>query len=312
MTRLALASLLLLVACGDKTTDDTAPTDDTGGSGSGGDGEDPDGDGYTDDDCDPDDPDVHPGAVERCNGLDDDCDGAVHPGEVDADGDAALDCAACGAAGLWPPAADVSDRAGLDAAFAARFAADACPDYGDARTALFSSIDNEGGVVVDIYTGAEFDLGGQTPDWDVVNTEHAWPRSDGADVEPRECDLHHLFVADAAVNTRRGSYPFGTVVSVDWSDGGSSFGEDAAGQAVFEPRDAVKGDIARAILYFAWRYADDVDIDTQEGAARRALLQSWHAADPPTVEEQDRSLRIADIQGEANPFVVCPELVEAL
>ncbi len=45
---------------------------------------DPDGDGFGDSlDCGPDDPQVHPGADERCNGVDDDCDGEIDEDAVD-------------------------------------------------------------------------------------------------------------------------------------------------------------------------------------------------------------------------------------
>ena len=62
--------------------------------------DDVDGDGYCpgpapdpeDRDCDDTDPDVHPGAEERCNGLDDDCDGAVPDDEDDGDGDGERGC----------------------------------------------------------------------------------------------------------------------------------------------------------------------------------------------------------------------------
>ncbi len=55
-----------------------------GGGGGGGNGRDADGDGYrASDDCNDEEPSIFPGADERCNGLDDDCDGEVdEPGDV--------------------------------------------------------------------------------------------------------------------------------------------------------------------------------------------------------------------------------------
>jgi hypothetical protein len=47
-------------------------------------------------DCDDLNPNVHPGAAEVCDGVDNDCDGVLDPGDtVDADGDGAPDCVDC-------------------------------------------------------------------------------------------------------------------------------------------------------------------------------------------------------------------------
>ena len=81
-TRAPLAVLSLLAACagpaGPGTKSDTGsptPVDPTLDS---------DGDGVPDiDDCAPDNPAYHPGADERCNGIDDDCDGAVDEDPID-------------------------------------------------------------------------------------------------------------------------------------------------------------------------------------------------------------------------------------
>lgn len=52
-----------------------------------------DGDGYRNrEDCAPADPLVYPGALERCNGVDDDCDGTVMDETGDADGDGYAPC----------------------------------------------------------------------------------------------------------------------------------------------------------------------------------------------------------------------------
>ncbi|MBI5056473.1 MAG: DUF1566 domain-containing protein [Nitrospirae bacterium] len=52
-----------------------------------------DGDGYTDTDCNDNNPAIHPGAAEVCNGIDDNCNGNVDEGFTDADSDGYTACA---------------------------------------------------------------------------------------------------------------------------------------------------------------------------------------------------------------------------
>ena len=88
MTRRNLTLVALLaVACGDKddTTDDTSTSPDDSGVTVDTGPFDSDGDGTNDaDDCAPDDPLIHPGAEEVCDGVDNDCSGEADDNATDA------------------------------------------------------------------------------------------------------------------------------------------------------------------------------------------------------------------------------------
>ena len=86
---IALSSLLFCLACSDDKSDEAVDSSDSGST----DPTDEDGDGFTsDEDCDDDNSQVHPGATEVCDSVDNNCDGDVDEGVertwyTDADGD---------------------------------------------------------------------------------------------------------------------------------------------------------------------------------------------------------------------------------
>jgi endonuclease I len=188
--------------------------------------------------------------------------------------------------------------------------------YGDAREELFGSIDNEAGEVECVYTGETIETT-TIPDHNLFNTEHTWPQSRGADTGAPESDLHHLFPTTSESNLYRSNNFFGNVSSnVSWSTGGSKLGEDADGATRFEPRDSHKGNVARAMFYFAVIYEDRAayhgNVDNNIPAYEEDTLRQWHTADPVDAAEQARNQAIADFQNSRNPFVDQPDLVDRI
>ncbi|WP_179376411.1 endonuclease [Winogradskyella wichelsiae] len=191
------------------------------------------------------------------------------------------------------------------------------------------------GTVLDFYsenpTGTDsynfthnVDSGGnQNSEGDCYNREHLIPQSSFNSNYPMQSDIHHVIPTDCRVNNYRGSYPFGNVGSVNLtSDNGSKRGTSSMSGytgIVFEPIDEFKGDIARAILYFATRYEDTVDGYTSfnmfNGTENQALedwavtvLLDWHYnVDPVDQRERERNNAAYNFQGNANPFVDHPE-----
>jgi hypothetical protein len=150
------------------------------------------------------------------------------------------------------------------------------------------------------------------PDNTVINVEHTWPQSKFTGRYPadiQKADLHHLYPTDSKLNAIRGNYPFGEVVkdSASLKCGQSRFGmSESIHGPTFEPPDNHKGHVARALFYFALRY------DTQIPANEEATLRAWHKQFPVDAEELLRNDEIFKVQGNRNPFIDHPELVDSI
>ncbi|MDC9721329.1 MAG: endonuclease [Urechidicola sp.] len=172
------------------------------------------------------------------------------------------------------------------------------------------------------YTHFNNQCGNQSAEGDCYNREHLVPQSSFNSNFPMQSDIHHVVPSDVRVNNFRGSLAFGNVATADWTSlNGSLRGSSAmAGYngTVFEPIDEFKGDIARALLYFAVRYENTVDGYTSfvmfNGSNDQVffdwaitVLLEWHAADPVSQHEINRNTAAYNYQGNANPFVDHPE-----
>ncbi|MCB1046392.1 MAG: endonuclease [Calditrichaeota bacterium] len=181
--------------------------------------------------------------------------------------------------------------------------------YDAARALMFGTIDNVGGWVEGVYTGFLVQTSG-IPDPNVMNTEHSWPQSmfDGRD--SIRTDLHHLFPSKSTINSSRGNLPFGMVVnsSSGFPQFGCDRGTDSNGVTVFEPRDQHKGDVARAMFYASIHYSNPMGfLDYME-----PTLRAWSLQDPVSTKESSRNTAIQSAQGNRNPFVDHPELLDRM
>ena len=180
-----------------------------------------------------------------------------------------------------------------------------------------------------IYSGLAHDLpGGVDPSQWIfesgtevtsMNLEHGWPQSKGAGKSTQgNRNMHHLFPSRTAINTDRADFPYNDIsdpttqkwyyldlvqnqVPANNIDAYSEFKSN-----VFEPRESVKGDIARAMMYFWTIYRADAEMaDSDFFESQRASLCAWHEADPVDDDEAMRSQLIAEYQsGLQNPFVL--------
>lgn len=193
--------------------------------------------------------------------------------------------------------------------------------YTNARRRMYNYIDNSNNKVEDVYSGylRNWYYGGTGTNPDPINCEHTVPQSLFGSSEPMRSDIHHLFPVHKSVNSSRSSLPFGEIddnQTTKWwrngyyqsskpSSGIDEYSEYKAG--VFEPRESIKGNIARAVFYFYTMYPSQAGSISVVGDVQ--VFYQWHLQDPVDAEEADRNDDIAYYQGNRNPYVDHPELV---
>ncbi len=175
--------------------------------------------------------------------------------------------------------------------------------------------------VILLYSGrsqSKSTNGGGVNDW---NREHVWAKSHGdfGTATGPGTDIHHLRPEDVSVNSARGN--------LDFDNGGSTVTECpgcAADADSFSPRAAVRGDVARMILYMAVRYEGGDGFANLEpnnavnnGSApyigKLSVLKAWAAADPPdTFEKRRNEVIYTTYQHNRNPFIDHPEWITSI
>lgn len=155
------------------------------------------------------------------------------------------------------------------------------------------------------------------PDW--------WLSAENLD-ESFTLDLVNLIPASADVPVTRSTYPPGIVTSPSFSNGYWSCGIGLLyGQEVnyYQPPVGYEGDFARVYFYMitlhpatrwnpiCYNFIDSTSLPFFSKSGITQLL-SWHYSDPPDDTELERDRIIETIQGNYNPFVRNPLLVDYL
>ncbi|UCD10899.1 MAG: endonuclease [Nitrospinaceae bacterium] len=108
-----------------------------------------------------------------------------------------------------------------------------------------------------------------------------------------EADMHNLFPAIEVAGE-----------SPDTRFGGMAEYRFCRSSLPDAPREGARGEVARAYFYMSYQYKIPIPDDLED------TLRQWHLADPPDAWEEKRNTMIELDQGNRNPFIDHPELVE--
>jgi endonuclease I len=160
------------------------------------------------------------------------------------------------------------------------------------------------------------------------NREHVWAKSHGdfGTSQGPGTYCHHLRPTDITVNSKRDSRWFdeGGTIYTDPDGATTCYYDDS--KYTWEPRDEVKGDVARIIFYMSTRYEGgdgypDLEVIdyfptnnyTKEPVhALLSTLLKWHHEDPVNDFERNRNNVVYSYQNNRNPYIDHPEFVQKI
>lgn len=188
---------------------------------------------------------------------------------------------------------------------------------------------NDSTKVILFYTGWSVDAAQEWNSGSGWSREHIWSKSRGAFGTSKGAgtDVHHLRPADPSVNSAKNNRWFDTC-SNPYLDNGIYTGcFTSSTNWVWQPRDEVKGDVARMIFYMATRYEgakDEPDLElidylpadnntSDPVYAKLSTLIQWHNED--TVDDWERNrndIIYYNFQNNRNPFIDHPEYADLI
>lgn len=171
--------------------------------------------------------------------------------------------------------------------------------YDDARYILDDSDadPNNPGNVILVYLGTS--VSGTWDSGATWNREHVWPQSLLNYNNTMTSDLHNLKPSNPNENSSRGNKYYDNVTT----------------SSTYEPRDEVKGDVARILFYMMTMYSVLDLVNSSPSVYEMALLNvllQWHELDPVDDFERNRNEVIYSHQKNRNPYIDYPEFVELI
>lgn len=190
---------------------------------------------------------------------------------------------------------------------------------------FFYTDQNPDGSVFDMYSNEIRYFNGFNG-IDGMHIEHSLPNSWWGGIKNNAYkDLYHLYPADATMNMSKSNNPLGEVSGTPIRDNGLSkmgkngFGNTYTGNC-FEPADIYKGDFARSYFYIATAYEDYASLWNSPMMQNNTwpvwqswalqLLMEWNKNDLKSTREEERAEAVYKIQGNRNPFIDYPDLVD--